>query len=84
MWPKTRHPYRLVSDRQAEIIRQLYISYSMYELHRYLPISYPTIRDIIRKRGAYADVNTGVPDYDILQEVLEEKFKAGVDVSTHR
>ena len=79
MQPKSRYKYRLVSETQADAIRELYKIYTMYELHRYLPLSYPTIRDIIRRRGAYDYSDTEVPDCPELTKVLHNAFNAVVE-----
>ena len=74
MQPKSRYKYRLISELQAEQIRALYRFYTMYELHRYLPLSYPTIRNVIRRWGAYSYIDPEVPDYCRLTEALEITF----------
>jgi len=73
--PRGRYKYRLVSDHQAAEIRRLYMKYSMLELARYLPLSYPTIRAIIRESGAYQFSEPGVPDCLSVQEALQTYFE---------
>ena len=74
--PKPRSPYRLVSDDQANHIRRLYRTYSLVELSKWLPLSYPTIRAIVRRKGAYElDCPEIVNCLDV-QVALENNFEA--------
>ena len=72
--PQPRYTYRLVSDAQAVIIRQLYAKYSLTELARWLPLSYPTVKAIVRERDAYSASRPDVPNCLSVQEALMTYF----------